>query len=240
VERLLTSVRFYEIDAVRGSAIIAMISFHLFYDLDFMGYYDMDTASGFWWALPRAIASVFIFIAGVSLALSYSSGKVDFRHYAFRGLWIFMWGLVITFVTYIAVPYAYIRFGILHFMGLAAVLSYPLLKGRAMNLVLGFISIVLGFVLKTVSVSYTYLVWLGVKPYFFRTLDYFPLFPWFGVLLVGIAAGNFFYPEHRRRIRLRELPHLEPLCFIGRHSLTIYLIHQPVLLFMMWILGKVI
>jgi len=233
-------VRFYEIDAVRGSAIIAMVLFHLFYDLDFMGYYDIDAASGFWWAFPRAIASVFIFIAGVSLALSYSSGKRDFRHYAFRGLWIFMWGLAITFVTYAAVPYAYIRFGILHFMGLAAVLSYPLLKGRVMNLVLGFILIALGFILKAVSVPYPYLIWLGVKPYFFRTLDYFPLFPWFGVLLVGIAAGNFFYPEHRRRIGLRELPHLEPLCFLGRHSLMIYLVHQPVLLLLVYSIGKMI
>lgn len=236
-------MRFKELDALRGFAVLAMIIFHTFYDLDFTGALDIDLSSGFWWFFPRAIASLFIFVAGVSLSLSYSSGRKDPMHYFIRGAKLFGIGLVITCVTYIFVPYAYIRFGILHFIGIATILSFPFLKRSSLlNIILGMLSIIAGFWLKEVYVTYPYLLWLGIKPYSFYTLDYFPIFPWFGAILFGIAAGNFFYPQHKRRwdIKGKETDALRFPAIIGSHSLLIYLLHQPVLLSLILLFEKVI
>jgi len=164
-------------------------------------------------------------------------------HYFIRGAKLFGIGLVITCVTYIFVPYAYIRFGILHFIGIATILSFPFLKrGSFLNIILGMLSIIAGFWLKEVYVTYPYLLWLGIKPYSFYTLDYFPIFPWFGAILFGIAAGNFFYPQHKRRwdIKGKETDALRFPAIIGSHSLLIYLLHQPVLLSLILLFEKVI
>jgi uncharacterized membrane protein len=233
-------VRFSEIDALRGSAVIAMIVFHAFYDLNFVGYVNIEFSSGFWWFFPRVIASVFIFVAGVSLSLSYSGGKVSFSHYLRRGLMLFSLGLVITVVTYLFVPYAYIRFGILHFMGVATIMVFPFLRSDSSALIAAVLSLILGLKLRDVYSPFPYLLWMGVKPISFYTLDYFPIFPWLGLMLFGIAMGNLLYPNHQSRWNVRELWALNPLAVIGRHSLLIYLLHQPVLLFFIMLIGKII
>lgn len=235
-------MRFGELDALRGSAVIAMIVFHAFYDLNFMGYVNIELSSGFWWFFPRAIASIFIFVAGVSLSLSYSGGKVSFSHYLRRGLMLFSLGLIITGVTYLFVPYAYIRFGILHFMGVATIIAFPFLRSdsNVLQLVAALLSLALGLKLRDVHLPFPYLLWIGVKPVSFYTLDYFPIFPWLGLMLFGIVAGNLLYPDHQSRWRVRELRVLNSLAVIGRHSLLIYLLHQPVLLFFIILIGKMI
>jgi len=67
--------RFYEIDLLRGAAIVMMIAFHFFYDLKFFGIHNLGENSAFWWLFPRTIASTFIFLVGISLTLSYSRVK---------------------------------------------------------------------------------------------------------------------------------------------------------------------
>ena len=95
-------------------------------------------------------------------------------------------------------------------------------------MVLGGILIGLGFYIKNFIVSYPWLMWLGLKFNNFNTLDYFPLLPWFGVILLGIYFGKLLYPKGKRRFNIN----LENkyLSFLGRHSLIIYLLHQPILI----------
>jgi len=237
----MRGVRFYELDVLRGSAVIAMVVFHAFYDLDFLGYVSIDLSSGFWWFFPRAIASVFIFVAGVSLALSYSGGRIRISHYIIRGAELLGVGLVITCVTYVFVPYAYIRFGILHFIGLATLLSFPFLRcDKRITVSAGVLTAVAGLMMRDVRVSFPYLFWLGLKPRHFYTLDYFPLLPWFSLILFGIVAGNILYPDHSRRWSMREVRDPGVISWLGRHSLLIYLLHQPVLLFFISLAGKMI
>jgi uncharacterized membrane protein len=90
-----------------------------------------------------------------------------------------------------------------------------------------------GLYLKSFTFDFNWLLPIGFLPNEFATIDYFPLLPWFGVILIGIAVGNLIYPNAKRRYQIRDLPgnfFTKGLCFMGRNSLIIYFIHQPILL----------
>lgn len=237
--------RFWEIDFLRGIAIIMMIVFHFLFDLSYFGSYAVNVYSGFWWAFARATATVFILLVGISLTLSYSraiqkkTGKLG-RKYLNRGLKIFAWGLIITVITWVFLSWGFIVFGILHLIGISIILAYPFIKHRYRNLLLGIIFISIGLYLGNFIFDFGWLFWLGFMPQNFYTLDYFPLFPWFGVSLIGIFLGNSLYKNYKRRFRFPELsdsPFIKLFCFLGRHSLLIYLIHQPILIALLYLLG---
>ncbi len=241
--------RFWEIDFLRGLAIIMMAVFHLLYDLTYFGGYNLHLHSGFWLYFARATATIFIFLVGVSLTLSFSrSDKIQnlrkklYLKYLKRGLRIFSWGLIITLMTWIFLREGFVLFGILHLIGISIVLAYPFLKLRYWNLLLGIAFIALGIHLKNFTFGFPWLVWLGFVPDHFYTVDYFPIFPWFGVVLIGIFFGNLLYPDYTRKFNLYDLSNFNFIglfCFLGKHSLIIYLIHQPILIILLYLLGIV-
>jgi uncharacterized membrane protein len=238
--------RFWEIDALRGTAVVAMVLYHFSYDLAYFGLFDVGSfRSGLGLNAGRLIGGSFIFLAGLSLTLSYgratasrpSGGKL-FRKYLSRGLRIFSYALVITLLTWIFLPNEMIVFGILHLIGASIILAYPFLNLKLPNVALGVACIAIGFLLRGLDVDSPWLVWLGSDPTFFM-IDYWPIFPWFGVILFGIAAGNALYGD-RRKQAASSTPRpstIRPLAFLGRHSLVVYLIHQPVLLAALILLG---
>ena len=238
--------RLWEIDALRGTAVVAMVLYHFSYDLAYFGLFDLGFfRSGIGFDTGRAIGATFIFLAGLSLTLSYRRaiasrppGRKLFWKYLGRGLRIFSYGLVITFVTWIFVPKEMIVFGILHLIGVSIILAYPFLRLRLLNVALGVGCIALGLYLHNLSVYDPWLVWLGTKPNF-SMLDYWPIFPWFGVILLGVFAGNALYGGQRKRAipQTPPLPAIRPLAFLGRHSLPVYLVHQPILLTALVLLG---
>jgi len=237
--------RFWEIDFFRGIAIIMMIIFHFFYDMNFFNIYKINLNSGFWWIFARLIATSFIFLVGISLTLSYSRAKKNktnkklFTKYFIRGLKIFSWGLFISLITWVFLRKGFIIFGILHFIGLSIILVYPFLKFRFLNLLLGIIFILFGFYIQTIIFNSYWLVWLGMIPNYLYTVDYFPILPWFGVILFGLFFGSLFYPNGIRRLKTPELSKFSFIrffCFLGRHSLFIYLIHQPILIILLYFL----
>lgn len=271
-ERL--KVRFWEVDLLRGIAVIMMIAFHFFFDLSYFGLYSIDTYSGFWFYFARITASIFILLVGVSLALSasraekqeeqeeqdaqekqgtqkmQSKGRQIFFRLLKRGLWIFSLGMIVTLVTYLFLKEGFIVFGILHFIGISIIIAYPFLKlerlklGRlklgGLNLIGGLLIIIAGLYLQNLSFGFPWLLWLGLTPQGFYTLDFFPLFPWFGVVLVGLFLGGYFYEDYKRRIDLPDLSSsffARPLTFLGQNSLLIYFIHQPLLIFALYLLG---
>jgi len=219
--------RYSEIDILRGIAIVMMIIFHFVFDLDYFNILNINVLGGFWLYFARLIAIIFIFLVGVSLSLSFYRKRFGFLNYFKRGSIVFSFGLLITLVTYLFLKEGTIIFGILHLIGISIILGSLFLRFRNLNLVLGGILIGLWFYLKNLIVSYPWLVWLGLRFENFYTLDYFPLLPWFGVVLLGIYFGKLLYPEGKRRFNIS----LENkyLSYLGRHSLLIYLIHQPIL-----------
>lgn len=238
--------RFWEIDFLRGIAVIMMIIFHFLFDIAWFGGYGPNVYSGFWWVFARATATIFMLLVGISLTLSYSRAAqkrvAGFSKYLKRGIKIFVWGLIITAITWIFLPHAFIIFGILHLIGVSIILAYPLIKHRYRSLILGIIFIATGIYLTAMTFDFWWLVWMGFIPQGLYTLDYFPLFPWFGVVLIGLFLGNSLYKNYNRKFSLPDFSDsrfARPFCFLGRHSLLIYLIHQPILVIILYAFGVV-
>jgi len=247
MDRKLTK-RFWEIDFLRGISLAKMVIYHLLYNLNYFGQYDINLNSTFW-LYASVNRPIFIFLVGVSLTLSFSKAKKSFMNekrlflkYLIRGLKIFSWGLIITLVTRVFLREGYVVFGVLHLIGISIILAYPFLKLRLWNLIIGILLIFLGLYLKDLTFNFYWLVWLGLKPVHFYSVDYFPLLPWFGVVLMGIFIGNLFYPDRSRKFHLPDFSDfyiIKSFCFLGKHSLFIYLIHQPLIIAFLYLFGLV-
>jgi uncharacterized membrane protein len=236
--------RFWEVDAARGVAILMMVVYHTAFDLDVLGGYAIDATSGNWALFADATAGLFLFLVGVSLAISRSrttlTGWRLFEKYLARGLRILAYGMVLTGV-FLVLDMGVVAFGILHLIGVSIILAYPFLKLRWTNLLLGAIIFVAGqYLLAQNLVSENY--WLlpfGVVPEGVMMPDYRPLLPWFGVVLIGLFFGNVIYADGRRPAGLpKEVPVAAgPLLPLGRNSLFIYLIHQPIVIAVLALTG---
>ncbi|TGC09786.1 heparan-alpha-glucosaminide N-acetyltransferase [Methanolobus halotolerans] len=241
--------RFWEVDVFRGIAIIFMVIYHVFFDLEYLGVYESGVRSGILLFIGRGAAITFIFLVGLSLTLSYSrarhfsdKGQNLFPKYLKRGAAIFSWGLVITLVTGFFLERGMVVFGILHLIGVSIVLAYPFLKYRVKPLSVGLAILFMGFFTQNAYVDFPWLLWLGLKPFGFYSLDYFPLIPWFGLVLLGVFAGNNLYLGYRRQFEIRDLeynPLIRLLDYLGRKSLFIYIVHQPVIIGLLMIFGYI-
>jgi uncharacterized membrane protein len=229
-----THKRFWEIDLLRTVAIVMMITFHVLYLLNYFDIHHTGVPAlpyGFWWWFPRVTAGMFIFLAGVSLTITYSRGK-RMSGFLLRGLKIFAWGMGITLLTWLIAQDEYVRFGILHFFGIAFILAPFFLRFRLINLILGIALLAAGIYLEGISFNFRWLLWLGLMPHGFRTLDYFPLLPWFGLFLVGMFCGKILYPQGNRKFSIHEFsnPVTSALTLPGRHPLVIYLAQWPIVI----------
>jgi uncharacterized membrane protein len=232
--------RFWEIDALRGIAVILMIFFHLLFDLRFFAGLSFGLGQTFWFWFPRATASIFILLVGVSLSISSSRAGTNPKRFLNRGLRIFIYGLLISIFTLLLFPQEFIVFGILHLIGFSIIITIPFQKWKIRNFVLGIATILLGLFLETVPTQSFLYLWLGLFPKTFQSFDFFPLFPWIGLVFLGLAAGNLIYPKAKRLFPLQDLaqnPIVRPLAFLGRHSLPIYFLHQPVLVLIILLLA---
>lgn len=231
------SPRLPEVDLARALALGMMVLYHLLFTLWYLGMADVAVLTGFWRVFAYATASLFIAIAGLSLTLAAASRRrrgategdiatVQAR----RGLVVLGWGLVITAVTLVALGEEGILFGVLHLIGLGTILAIPLVRRPRAALALGTVCVLLG-PLATRIPGPLWLAWLGLHPADFVSLDYVPVLPWFGVLLIGVAAGWALFPDGERRRPLPPLPSwTEPFLWVGRHTLAVYLLHEPVIL----------
>jgi uncharacterized membrane protein len=235
--------RFWEIDTLRGTAVVMMVIFHTVFALSFFGVLQEDVVYGFWRLFALSTATLFILLAGVSVTISSARAGASLdargiaRKHVRRGTGIFLVGIFITLVTWLLVRGEFVLFGVLHCIGLSIALSPLLLRlGRA-NLPLGAAIIALAPVVGLLSGPLP-LAWLGIHPADFASLDYVPMVPWFGVFLVGMGLGSILYPGGRRGFSTgsREHPLLSPITFLGSHSLPIYLVHVPVILLLLALL----
>ena len=235
--------RFPEIDIARGIAVIMMVVFHIAFDLYFLGIAPVPVATLPWRLLALSTAGLFLFIVGVSLSISAAharrtlSGQEFILKYMLRGSGIFLLGIGITIVTWVLLPGLFIRFGILHLIGFAVAVSPLYTRYSWQNLIAGSLILLLGPVVAAIRGN-DWLVWLGIHPPAFYSIDYTPVFPWLGVVLLGVFFGGILYPGGMQRRQLVIPDRVNGVIgYLGRHSLAIYLIHQPVILgaiFMIW------
>lgn len=222
-----------------------MIGYHALYDLAFFSGPDLvDVRSGIWPIFAVATASIFLLIAGVSLYISSARARIggedDLRRYIRRGVVIFSWGVAITVATFLLMREGYVLFGVLHLIGVSIIIYRPFVRRPLLALLGGSAAISAGIFLCHLSFDSPWLLWLGLVPPGFYSVDYFPLLPWSGVVLVGIFLGGLLYPHGMRRFHLPDISSRTPakeISLLGRDSLLIYLLHQPILIISMGLLG---
>jgi uncharacterized membrane protein len=239
--------RYWEIDALRGLAIIWMIGFHLTWDLVLYGRVQINMSRGPWPWFSRIIATTFLTLVGISLVISYSrrgarssglGGAIPpggFRKYLIRGAKVFGLGLVITLVTYFALGDGFVVFGILHLIGFSIVAAYPFLpyRRRWVSLLTGLALLFAGSYLNRQTALTPWFIWLGVNELGRPMADWYPVLPWFGMVLIGIWIGHMLYTGGQRQFSLPDQPRtpvVRGLAYLGRHALLIYMVHQPVLM----------
>jgi uncharacterized membrane protein len=223
--------RVWEIDFIRGIAIILMTIFHLIVDLKDFYAYKIEYLSGFWYYEGKLSAILFMLVSGISCTFSKSNIK--------RGLKVFSFGMLLTLTTYFYDPETYIRFGILHFLG-ASMILYNFIKNlnNKMLIAISILFILVGNIFSDMLVDSPYLFPIGLINKNFASLDYYPLFPWFGIFAAGILIGKTVY-KNRKSIFPFNFKH-DFISLLGKHSLPIYLIHQPALLAILFVIHKYI
>lgn len=234
-----TGERWHLVDGLRGLALANMVLYHLLFDVYVIWGFDPLWPAR--WPVrvwERCICCSFIFISG----LCWHWGR---RHALRRGLVLNGCGLLITAVTLIAVPEQAVWCGVLTFLGCATLLTIPvdrLLQGRwavaglAMSLVLlavfwpvnrgwlGFGALQL-WQLPDALYHSRLLTVLGFPFAGFSSSDYFSILPWYFLFLAGyFARPLLFANEQVKKVARLRLPLLD---WLGRKSLPVYLVHQP-------------
>ena len=225
--------RWDAIDVARGTAIAAMVVYHVFWDLNFFQLSPVKVVGDPAWNwFARAIAASFLALAGVGLWLAHGRA---IRPAAFLRRLARVAGaaLAVTLATLLAFPESYIFFGILHAIAVCSVLALPFLRAPLWLVVAAAAACLAAPRLLTSPVfDQPLLDWLGLGSREPMTNDYVPVFPWFGAVLVGVAAGRALTRRGSPALaRWRaHRPIARALAWAGRRSLPIYLVHQPVLL----------
>lgn len=239
------ATRAFELDALRGVAIVMMMFMHFSYDIRYE--FGFDTfeylrSAWFWAFVHPVIIVLFVGISGICCTFSRNNLK--------RGLKLLAVAMAFTVVTYF-ITYkigidCLILFNVLHMLSVST-LVYALIswveartsvKSGIVTLLLLLFGLWVTMTNNELSMfDYSsenmllYPLGIGVRgaP---DVADYMPLIPWLGVFLIGAAGGRMLYSDRKtlftgagKTIRMLT----RPLEFLGRHSLIIYLVHQPVI-----------
>lgn len=224
------------IDQARGVALIAMAIYHFTWDLGFFGYTDPQMATtGGWRIFARVIAGSFLFLVGFSLVLGHQQG-FRLRPFLMRFGKIALAAALITVATWFAFPQTFIFFGILHAIAAASLLGLLFVRlPVAVTLLAAAAAVAAPLYLRAPIFDHPALWWVGLSVNVPRSNDYVPLLPWMAPVLLGIALARLFVagslPQRLAGVGTSTKSRWKSLLEqAGRHSLAIYLIHQPVLI----------
>jgi uncharacterized membrane protein len=222
------------VDCARGLALIGMGVYHLSWDLaDFHLISPVLPFTAPMRLFSHSVASAFLALVGVSLALAHRDG-LHLRAFWRRLAIVAGAAALVTAASLVFAPGEGIFFGILHCIAVASLLAAPFVAAPAWaSLAVGLAAIAAPFLVHSTLFDPPWLLWLGLGEAFPNTLDWRPLLPWAGVVFLGLGVartpsvlGRLTSPE---RWRAASAP-WRALCFAGRHSLPIYLVHQPILI----------
>jgi uncharacterized membrane protein len=224
------AARIVGIDTLRGIAICAMIAYHFSFDLNWFGVFRADfNRDALWLSLRAFIVTAFLLLVGVSLVLA-QRARISTPRYWRRIALIAACALLVTVGSYFIFPRTFITFGILHCIAVASILTWPLVRFPVVALLVGIGVIAVGTQVQLAVFDAPWLNWVGLMTHKPATEDYVPLFPWLGVVCVGIAAGAWLGAREFRPLQgiARRAPAW--LNWLGRHSLLVYMVHQPLLI----------
>ena len=216
--------RYLELDLMRGVAIILMVVFHFSYDLNYFGFIDIDIYRGAFWHYFRDVI-IFLFMISVGISLYIANEKtVNVRKNTLRLLKLFVVSLLISVVSYVIYPNEWIYFGIIHLIFVASLLAVGFVRYPKVALGIG-VAILGVHALFHLDMHWLYRLSAETLSLPVHTQDIAHLFPWLGVVYIGIYIGYKKYFV----LNLTSNKIVDKVTFLGRHALVIYLLHQPLL-----------
>ena len=227
-----TPLRFDRLDALRGLAIVWMAVFHFCFDLNHFGLWEprqFFTRDPFWTTQRTVIVSLFLLCAGLgqAVALQHVRGWSFDRRFWRRWAQVAGCALLVSAGSALMFPASWISFGVLHGVAVMLLLARLAAPLRAWLWPLGALALALPHLVQHSFFDTRLTNWLGMvtrKPF---TEDFVPVLPWLGVMLWGLAAGQWLL-QHRRGVLAGTVPALLwPLAVLGRWSLSFYMLHQP-------------
>ena len=224
--------RFERVDALRGLAIVWMFGFHLCFDLNLYGYLQPRqafTGDPFWTVQRSCIVSLFVFCAGLSQALALHAGQ-SWRRFWRRWAQVAVCALLVSLGSALMFPRTWIYFGVLHGIAVMLIVCRLAAPLRGWLWPVGALALLLPSMLRLPIFDAPAVQWLGLASRKPLTEDWVPVLPWLGVMLWGMAAGQWLL--HRRSALLVGglSSALKPLAVLGRWSLSFYMLHQPLLI----------
>jgi uncharacterized membrane protein len=232
------------VDVARGVAIAAMIVFHTAWDLSFLRLIATPVGTDpAWQAFAQAIAGSFLALVGVGLVLGHGDG-IRWRAFAKRLAVVAAAAALVTAATLAAFPDSFIFFGILHMIALGSVLALPFLRAPLVMVAgTAAVVVVLPTLVRFPALNGRALGWIGLAEAVPPTNDFEPIFPWLAPVLAGIVLARLALASRWRK-RLASWraagPVSRALAAAGRRSLVIYLLHQPVLLGVLYPLAQIL
>lgn len=230
----MTPARLEVVDALRGVAILGVVVYHFFWDLSYFWLIEADVSTQFAWvAFARTLLGTFVGLVGVSLVLAHRAG-IAWPPFWRRLAMIGGAALLVSVGTYIFFPETFVYFGVLHAIALFSVLGLAFLNAPLWLVFAAGLAVFLApFAYSDTLFEAKPLSWIGFWPVPPPTNDLVPVFPWFGVTLIGMGLTRVALARgwDARLARWRaDGPAGRLLVWAGRWSLVIYLVHQPVLL----------
>jgi uncharacterized membrane protein len=227
--------RLVAIDIARGAAVAAMVVYHFAWNLSELRLIETEiTQEPEWRFFARAIAASFLTLVGIGLVLAHPN-RIRWRAFGKRLAVVAGAAFLITIATYFTFPASYIFFGILHAIALASLLAVPFTQLPAW--MSGLVAVLIGvatLLLKQPAFDLPILAFLGLGSRVPTTNDWVPVFPWAAFVFAGVALAKL---GRRWLARAPDGPASglgSPLAWVGRHSLVIYLVHQPILFGALW------
>lgn len=237
------TARWPAIDVARGAALAAMIIYHLTWDLSFFRYIGPHVATSPGWALfAKSIAASFLFLSGVSFALASRTG-INRRAFSRRLVMITAAALAVSLGTAYAMPQAPVLFGILHCLAASSVVMLFAARLPAWALFLAALACLSApAFFSSPHFDGPSFAWLGLNITPLTAVDHVPMLPWCGWALLGLAVMRLFLTHDATRNLRQKLMDWRgqsvfsrALIFSGRHSLAVYLLHQPLLMGLLWL-----
>ncbi len=221
--------RLIALDAARTLALLAMVAFHFTFDLALFGHIPVETLyQPFWHYFPRMIAGSFLFLAGLGLWLAHGLG-IRWPGFWRRFVKVGAAALLVTLASLWFVPGGPIWFGILHAIAATSLLGLLVLRlPWPVTLALAALILAAAWGPRIPAFDPLWLVWTGLAETRPPMGDYVPLIPWAAPALAGVAFGKALGVDRWPTALPSGL--VRALTFPGRHSLVIYLIHQPILI----------
>lgn len=232
-------MRLEKLDILRWIAIILMVIFHLNYSLVHIFKYDvLNFSDTFWFIIWKIAVLLFIFIAGISFFLAENKyGDKIIKKYLKVSLYLWIIAWIISISTYLFSEKLYIRFWIIHFFALSFLLMLLFRRLRYYNILLWIIIIVYGvYFLPIIENKYLYFLWF-MYPWFVSS-DYYAIFPYFWVMLLGYSFALYLNKIDKLdifKLKSRKNIFYKNLEYLWKKSLIIYLIHQPIIIWFIYL-----